>query len=154
MKQWHRLHTWPPTWQPETDTYRELMEQRYTRCGPAVISPDGRLALREREIMRLPGADERWENWVQYTTGRLVPTFTRDGYKVADVPKPLFDKLKVRQLPRAGDAILTSCCATRSCKAAVDKGIERWEELRTEGVINVIYTKEVPCRPLTSGPPK
>lgn len=67
---------------------------------------------REREIMRLPGANERWENWVQYTTGmtqqflvsttssnacagRLVPNFTQNGYAVGDVPAPLFEKLKV-----------------------------------------------------------
>lgn len=53
--------------------------------------------------------------------GRLVPTFTRDGYKVADVPKPLFEKLK----------------------AAVDAGVQRWDSLRAEGNIDVIYTKEV-----------
>ena len=28
VEQWHQKHTWPPTWQPETDTYRELMAQR------------------------------------------------------------------------------------------------------------------------------
>jgi len=31
------------------------------------------MAKREQEIMNIPGANERWENWVQFTQSRLVP---------------------------------------------------------------------------------
>ena len=50
-----------------------------------------------------------------------MPTFTRDGYKVADVPKPLYEKLR----------------------NAVMDGVNRWDTLRSEGNIDVIYTKDV-----------
>jgi hypothetical protein len=36
---------WPPKWQIENEGYEKLM------------------AFREKEIMSLTGADERWENW-------------------------------------------------------------------------------------------
>ena len=39
---WHAHFTWPPNFNNESDGYRRLMEQR------------------EREIMALPGSDERW----------------------------------------------------------------------------------------------
>jgi hypothetical protein len=42
---WHQKHSWPPKWQQESQSYRALMEER------------------EKEIMQLTGADERWENW-------------------------------------------------------------------------------------------
>ncbi|CAM9380846.1 unnamed protein product, partial [Ectocarpus fasciculatus] len=76
VEQWHQYHTWPPTWQPETEGYRRLMEER------------------EREIMDMTGTDERWENWLQYTQSRFVRTFTTDGYEVAQVPPEVFKKLK------------------------------------------------------------
>lgn len=46
---------WPPRWQNETEGYLRLMESR------------------EAELMAIPGSDERWENWMQYTQSRLVP---------------------------------------------------------------------------------
>jgi hypothetical protein len=78
------------------------------------------MEYREREIMNLTGADERWENWNQYVQGRLVPTFTSTGYKVAMMPPEIFTKLK----------------------EGVEKGIERWDELRSEGTIDVIYNSQ------------
>lgn len=51
VRLWHEKNVWPPTWQPESPGYRALMESR------------------EQEIMQLTGADERWENWMQYTQG-------------------------------------------------------------------------------------
>lgn len=45
VEHWHQKHTWPPQWHHESQSYRALMEER------------------EREIMQLTGADERWENW-------------------------------------------------------------------------------------------
>ena len=40
---------WPPVWQKETEGYLHTQQKR------------------EKEIMELPGADERWENWMQHT---------------------------------------------------------------------------------------
>lgn len=102
VDRWRAKHNWPPTWQEETPAFRELM------------------SFREQEIMNLTGADERWENWNQYVQGRLVPTFTETGYKVATMPPEIFSKLKT----------------------AVDAGIENWDNLREEGHIDVIYNSQ------------
>jgi hypothetical protein len=99
VEYWRQHHTWPPTWQPEREGYRKLMEQR------------------EREIMELPASDERWENWMQYTIGRMLPSFTQNGYEVATVPPAVFAKLK----------------------KAVDKGLENFENLREENHVEAIY---------------
>jgi hypothetical protein len=48
-------NTWPPNWQPETPEFSAVM------------------TAREKELMTLTGADERWENWMQYTSSRLLP---------------------------------------------------------------------------------
>lgn len=97
---WHAHHTWPPNWQPETENFRQLMEDR------------------ETEIMSLTGADERWENWMQYVTARLVPTFTEKGYQVITTPAHVHAKLH----------------------AAVMKGIAHWDDLPFEqGVDDSIY---------------
>lgn len=98
-------HTWPPQWQPESEGFRRLMEER------------------EQEIMQLTGADERWENWMQYVTARLVPTFTEKGYKVIQTPKHIHEMLR----------------------NAVMEGIERWDELPHEqGVADSIYADAPP----------
>jgi hypothetical protein len=76
VAQWHQIHQWPPVWQPESDGWRKLMEER------------------EQELLQLRGSDERWENWLQYTQSRYVRSFTQDGYKVAQVPPELYKKLK------------------------------------------------------------
>jgi hypothetical protein len=34
---------------------------------------------REIELQHLPGANERWENYMQYTQSRMVPRFTEKG---------------------------------------------------------------------------
>ena len=66
---WKTKHTWPPTWQPESEGFRELMEAR------------------EREIMsEIKESNERWENWMQYVQGRYVRTFTELGFQLAKVP--------------------------------------------------------------------
>jgi hypothetical protein len=51
VRLWHQHHTWPPSWNEESPSYRNLME------------------FREQEIMSLTGADERWENWMQFVQG-------------------------------------------------------------------------------------
>jgi hypothetical protein len=78
------------------------------------------MEFREKEIMNLTGADERWENWNQYIQGRLVPTFTRDGFLVAQMPQKTFEKLK----------------------RGVEAGLAKWDELRDEGIIDVIYNSQ------------
>jgi len=92
-------HTWPPTWQNESDGYRALMEQR------------------EREIMEIPGSDERWENWMQFVSGRMVPSFTPNGFKIAQAPPEIFAKLE----------------------SVVKKGLENWDNLRYEHEVDAIY---------------
>lgn len=52
---------WPPSWQPESDLMKEHMRQR------------------EIELQHLPGGNERWENYMQYTQSRMVPRFTEVG---------------------------------------------------------------------------
>lgn len=76
------------------------------------------MASREKEMKDyIWGGDERWENYLQYTQSRAVPKFTERGFDVVPIPKELFGKLK----------------------AAVDAGLERWDSLRSEGNIDVIY---------------
>lgn len=76
VRLWHEKNTWPHQWQPETDAYRAVMDAR------------------EAEIMQLTGADERWENWMQFTQGRMLPTFTKHGFKVIKTPAHVHAKLK------------------------------------------------------------
>jgi hypothetical protein len=61
VENWRKHHKWPPEWQHEPEGFKALMEER------------------EREIMELTGSDERWENWMQYVSARLLPTFTEKG---------------------------------------------------------------------------
>lgn len=58
---WKQKNVWPPNWQQESDAYKMHQLER------------------EIEIMQLPGSDERWENWMQFTQGQLVPKFTEKG---------------------------------------------------------------------------
>ena len=75
------------------------------------------MAERERRIMEIPGSDERWENWMQYTQQRLVPAFTEKGFELAKIPPEIQSKLS----------------------KAVQEGVDRWDELRSEGTVNAIY---------------
>ena len=105
VRRWRRKNTWPPTWQPETEEYRAVMDAR------------------EAEIMQLTGADERWENWMQFVQGRLVPQFTPYGFKVIKTPAHVHAKLK----------------------KAVDDAVLDWDNLREEqGVKDSIYGPHTP----------
>ena len=86
-----------------------------------------RMEMREKEIMRIPESGERWENWLQYTQSRYVKKFTKHGYEIRDTP------------PRVRDMLL----------ADVNRGINNWDNLRSEGHINVVYgsSKFVDMRP-------
>jgi hypothetical protein len=102
---WHKNNVWPPKWQPESDGYRTTMENR------------------EREIQQLTGADERWENWMQYTQARMLPKFTPLGFEVIKTPPAIHAKLAT----------------------AVKKGIDNWDNLRFEdGVADSIYGPSTP----------
>jgi len=103
VKQWiekYGTHGWPPAWQPES----ELMKEHMTR--------------REIELQHIPGANERWENYMQYTQSRMVPRFTEVGFEVIQTPPAVHAKLK----------------------AAVDEGLKRWDQLREERQIDAVYT--------------
>jgi hypothetical protein len=97
---WNKHYTWPPNWNEEPEAYRNVMNQR------------------EQEIMSLTGADERWENWMQFIQGRMVKKFTELGFAVIPTPPEIRDKLK----------------------AAVDRAIEHFDDLPYEqGVDDSIY---------------
>lgn len=93
-------NSWPPTWQEETPAFREAMQRR------------------EIELMMLPGAEERWQNFMQYTQSRLVPRFTERGFEIIKTPPHVHEKLK----------------------AALDKGIAKWDSLGNEPQIDAVYT--------------
>mmetsp|Transcript_17610 Transcript_17610/g.29670 ORF Transcript_17610/g.29670 Transcript_17610/m.29670 type:complete len:336 (+) Transcript_17610:144-1151(+) len=98
---WHeRNNTWPPNWQPETEQYREF------------------IAEREKELQMIPGADERWENYMQFTAARMVPRFTETGFMLIQTPPDVQAKLK----------------------KAVDDALANWDNVRNESVIDVLYT--------------
>lgn len=102
VKLWYKNgYKWPPTWNPnETPEFKYAMSQR------------------DRELQLIPGRNERWENYVQYTQSRMVPRFTEVGFKVITIPPAIFEKLK----------------------AKVDEGIANWENLRLERQIDAVYT--------------
>lgn len=101
---WHAdpKNTWPPTWQPETDEFKRAME------------------LREEELMMLPGARERWENFMQFTSSRMFPRFTPHGFKLRQTPPEVQAKLKAR----------------------LDAALENYDSIRLEPTIDVLYTPE------------
>ena len=71
-------NTWPPTWQKERPQFTLKMNQR------------------EEELQLLPGSNERWENYMQYTQSRLLPRFTEVGFEVIDIPEDVFIRLRDR----------------------------------------------------------
>ncbi len=95
-------NTWPPTWQPETEAFKRNME------------------FRETELMMIPGARERWENFMQYTQSRMVPRFTPHGFKIIQTPASVQARLKER----------------------LDAALENYDSIRKEPVIDVLYTPE------------
>jgi hypothetical protein len=100
VRLWHANgNTWPPTWHPESEAYKKAMD------------------IREKEIMAIPGADERWENWMQFTQGRMLPKFTENGFEVVKAPKKVLDKLL----------------------AVINKGLEKFEEIPEEFDVEAIY---------------
>lgn len=72
-------NTWPPSWQESSDQHKAVMRAR------------------EEEIMAIPGADERWENWMQFVQGQMVPKFTTNG-KDSEINKVTFLRCLLRYL--------------------------------------------------------
>jgi len=101
VKEWHaKNNTWPPNWSNETPQFKRAMAQR------------------EQELQFIPGRNERWENYMQYTQSRLVPRFTELGFEVVSTPPEVQAKLK----------------------AAVDQGVENFDNLREERQIDAVFT--------------
>lgn len=101
VQEWHaRGNTWPPQWQ-------QYSEERLAAN-----------AAREEELLLLPGANERWENFMQFTSSLMVPHFTETGFEL-------------RQTPPEVQALL---------KAELDKGLENWDSVRNERQIDALYT--------------
>jgi hypothetical protein len=98
---WYKANnTWPPKWQQNSVAFQEAMKRR------------------EEELLMIPGADERWENFMQYTQSLMVPRLTPMGFKLIQTPASVQSKLK----------------------AKLDKALENWEAVRTEPHIDAIYT--------------
>ena len=94
-------NTWPPTWQKERPQFTLKMNQR------------------EEELQLLPGSNERWENYMQYTQSRLLPRFTEVGFEVIDIPEDVFIRLRDR------------------VQYEIDNN---WEHIPLENLIDVVYT--------------
>jgi hypothetical protein len=99
---WLQKNTWPPQWQDETPAMQRV------------------LAHRERQIMNISYAAERWENWLQFTQNRLVPKFTTRGFELAQTPTHVHEKLVAR----------------------VDEALKSYEDIPTEGKVDVIYAQD------------
>jgi hypothetical protein len=93
-------NTWPPRWQNYNQDWRRAMKRK------------------EEELLLLPGSNERWENFMQYTQSLLVPRFTTHGFEVINTPIHVQTKLK----------------------ALLDDGLENWENLQHESKIDAVYT--------------
>jgi hypothetical protein len=118
VAQWYaRNNTWPPTWQPETNGMKRL------------------LANREHLIMQSNGANERWENWLQFTQNRMVPKFTDVGFEKVKIPQdiyyPLYNKVaeavrNYNAIPSEGEVDVIYNPPGRACKF-LDIGPLAWE---------------------------
>ena len=97
---WHqRGNTWPPKWQNESEKFKAAMD------------------FRETELMKIPGYRERWENFMQFTAGRMVPHFTEFGFKLVQTPPEIHAKLF----------------------KAVREAALKWDELPAEGEVDIMY---------------
>lgn len=104
VRNWRkRFGSWPPNgppnWQVETPAQR------------------AKNAAREAEIMQIPGAQERWENWMQFVSGQLVPKFTPTGFKLINTPPHVHAKLK----------------------AALDQALLDWDSIPLESSVDIVY---------------
>jgi hypothetical protein len=96
-----RNNTWPPNWNPKASEHFKYA-----------------MSVRDRELQLIPGRNERWENYVQYTQSLMVPWFTPLGFKVIQIPPQIFAKLNEK----------------------VTAGVANWDNLREERQIDAVYT--------------
>ncbi len=79
----------------------------------------------------IPGANERWENYMQFTQSQLVPRFTPFGFEIVPIPEDLYMQLKEKMTT-----------------ALVD-----WDAIREEQKIDAVHTplpsKFVSCKLIT-----
>jgi hypothetical protein len=76
---------------------------------------------REVEIMtQMNGSDERWSNWNVQTQLRLVKSYTKLGFEKVKTPPEVHELLR----------------------NAVEKGVQNWDSLRNEHLVDVIYHPE------------
>lgn len=100
VEAWYaRGNLWPPRWQNDSEAFRQKQESR------------------EVEIMSIPGADERWENWMQFVQYQLVPKFTSTGFDIIRTPKEVHQRLYDR----------------------IHQAIENWDDIPSEGNVGAIY---------------
>lgn len=99
-------HQWPPNWQEETEAHTIVQRAR------------------EEEIMQLTGADERWENWMQFVHGLMGRKFTPRGFDVVEAPRHIFEKLRDH----------------------VDHALRKFEELPNESEDGGGIFGEIPCK--------
>jgi hypothetical protein len=105
VEYWEQTYkTWPYKWNNESSGHEEKNRQR------------------ELEIMQIPGQRERWENWMQFVSGQMVPSFTKTGFQLLDTPPAVHAKLK----------------------AALDEGLKDFDAIPSEGKIDVIYGSVAP----------
>jgi len=104
VKLWYEAgNTWPPKWHVETPEYAEAMR------------------IREQELHNdIKGTDERWENYMQYTQGRMVHNLTQYGFKVVQAPPHLHKKLF----------------------DAVRAAVQNWDHIDYEHEVDAIYHPE------------
>ena len=106
VMKWNQLYG--DQWPPQSMLNRE--SPMYTEM----------LNAREAEIMELTGADEKWENWLQHTQGRMVHNFTALGFEVVQTP------------PEVHSLLLE----------ALNEGLNSWDSMATERNVDVIYHPE------------
>jgi hypothetical protein len=102
----------------------KIWEERYGEWPPTeVLARENKaytdmLSMREFEIMsQIRGSDERWENWMQHTQGRLVKNFTKMGFELVKTPTEVHTLLK----------------------DAVDKALLDFDNIPNEDVVDAIY---------------
>lgn len=100
VRLWYEAgNVWPPEWQDASPEFKRRMLER------------------ETEIMSLTGANERWENWMQFTQSQLVRKFTPSGFSLRTLPKKVYADLT----------------------AVLNKALLDWDSIPTESEVDAIY---------------
>jgi hypothetical protein len=79
IQNWHdKGNVWPPNWQPESQAKKAILNSR------------------EKEILTLTGINERWENFMQLTQSRMLPSLSRKGFVVVQTPSRVQSRLRAK----------------------------------------------------------